>query len=145
MEVKQIDAKDTLEIRQKILRPDANTGECVFDGDEKDSSFHLGAYVDDTLASVASFYLDNHPKIKDTYQFRLRGMATLDKHRGKGFSSALLKTAFPLIKNNHVTTLWCNARTSAIGFYDKIGFETVSDEFDIPGIGPHVVMIKEIS
>jgi predicted GNAT family N-acyltransferase len=71
-------------------------------------------------------------------------MATLPKFRKRGLSQALLQTAFPLIKQNNIETLWCNARTTAQGFYEKVGFEVVSDVFDIPGIGPHVVMIKYI-
>lgn len=144
MEVKQIEAKDTYEIRQQILRPDAGIEECKFDGDDKEVTFHLGAYIDDKLCSVASFYLDNHPEIKAEYQFRLRGMATLPENQGQGLSSALLKTAFPIIRKNHVNTLWCNARSGAVGFYEKVGFKIISEEFEIPGIGPHFLMIKDL-
>lgn len=145
MDVRQIESKDTINIRKLVLRPDGTLEECVFEGDTNEATFHLGAYIDDELASVASFYLDNHPKIKDTYQFRLRGMATLPEYRKRGLSQALLQTAFPLIKQNNIETLWCNARVSAQGFYEKAGFEVVSDVFDIPNIGPHVVMIKHIN
>lgn len=144
MEVKQIDAKDTYDIRLKILRPNSTIEQCQYPGDTDDLTFHLGAYKDDKLVSVASFYMDNHPKIEADYQFRLRGMATLNDFRGEGMSSALLRTAFPLIKKNHVNTIWCNARTSAIGFYEKVGFETIGGEFDIEGIGPHVLMVKNL-
>jgi ribosomal protein S18 acetylase RimI-like enzyme len=37
-------------------------------------------------------------------------------------------------------SLWCNARTTAAGFYVGLGFEVVGVPFDVPGIGPHVVM-----
>jgi predicted GNAT family N-acyltransferase len=144
MEVKQIDAKDTIKLRHKVLRSNSDVSTCHYEGDDDEATFHLGAYIDDKLASIASFYLDNHPQIDETYQFRLRGMATLEKYQGQGLSSALLKTAFPLIKKNHVKTLWCNARSSSIGFYNKVGFEAVGDEFEIPDIGPHFVMIKDI-
>ena len=71
-------------------------------------------------------------------------MATLKAYQGQGLSQALLRTAFPIIKNNHVSRLWCNARVTAIGFYEKVGFEKVSDEFEIPDVGPHVLMSKLI-
>jgi predicted GNAT family N-acyltransferase len=144
MEVKQIEAKDTYEIRHKILRPHRPIEDTHFLADNDEMTFHLGAYVDDKLVSVASFYMDNHPNIEAPYQFRLRGMATLDEFRGQGMSSALLRTAFPLIKKNHVSTVWCNARVSAIGFYEKVGFKTLGNEFDIPDVGPHVLMMKII-
>lgn len=144
MEVKQIDAKDTYEIRQQILRPTGSLEDCHFPGDNDELTFHLGAYVDDKLVSVASFYMDNHPAIDAEYQFRLRGMATYEQFRGQGMSSALLRTAFPMIKNNHVKTIWCNARVSAVGFYQKVGFECMGEEFDIPDIGPHILMVKNL-
>lgn len=145
MEVKQIEAKDTHDIRHKILRPHGEVGDCLYPGDNDDLTFHLGAYVDDKLVSVASFYMDNHPEIEDEYQFRLRGMATLDEFRGQGMSSALLRTAFPLIKKNHVNMLWCNARTSALGFYKKVGFEEHGNIFEIESIGPHILMLKKLN
>lgn len=144
MEVKQIDAKDTYSLRHKILRPHGSIEDCYYPGDNDDLTFHLGAYVNDKLVSVASFYMDNHPDIENEYQFRLRGMATLDEHRGQGMSSALLRTAFPLIKKNHVDTIWCNARTSAHGFYKKVGFEEIGRVFDIDPIGPHQLMRKNL-
>jgi predicted GNAT family N-acyltransferase len=144
MEVKQIDAKDTHELRHKILRYDLPKDSCNYPGDDDDGTFHLGAYVDDKLVSVASFYIDNHPDIKDEFQYRLRGMATLEEHRKNGYSLALLQTALPLIEKNNIQTLWCNARSSAAGFYEKVGFEKISDEFEIEGIGPHFLMVKKV-
>ena len=35
---------------------------------------------------------------------------------------------------------WCNARTTAIGFYEQAGWSTATDVFDIPTAGPHVKM-----
>lgn len=141
MEVKQIDAKDTYELRHKILRPLGTIEDCKYLGDNDDLSFHLGAFVDDKLVSIASFYMENHPAVESEYQFRLRGMATSEEFRGQGMSSALLRTAFPIILKNHVKTLWCNARTSAIGFYQKVGFLEVGEVFEIEPIGPHQLMV----
>ena len=40
---------------------------------------------------------------------------------------------------------WFNARRAAEGFYAHMGYRTVSEEFDVPGIGPHVVMEKRLA
>ena len=40
-------------------------------------------------------------------------------------------------KKTESEILWCNARTTAFGFYEKMGFNIVVDEFDIPNLGPH--------
>ena len=144
MEVRQIEAKDTYPLRQRVLRPHGTLDDCFFEGDNDENTFHLGAFLNEELVSVASFYLNNHPEIPNEYQFRLRGMATDDSHRGKGLSSELLRVAFPIIKNNHVEVVWCNARSSAVGFYEKIGFKKIGPEFEVTKIGPHYLMIKQI-
>lgn len=144
MIVKQIEAKDTYYLRNNILRPNRPVETCHFEGDFDEQTFHLGAFIDDELASIASFYFIKNDQVPDSYQYQLRGMATLDNFQGQGLSSALLRTAFPIIKNNNVDVLWCNARVSAIGFYEKVGFKTISEEFDIPDVGPHVLMLKHI-
>ena len=144
MNVKQIEAKDTYKIRNAVLRPGHPVSSCHFPSDQDEHTFHLGAFEDNQLASIASFYFIKNPQIKNNYQYQLRGMATLDQFRGQGLSSALLRTAFPIIKNNHVDLLWCNARTEACGFYEKVGFKSISEEFNIEGVGPHYLMIKEI-
>ncbi|MBT4792770.1 MAG: GNAT family N-acetyltransferase, partial [Halobacteriovoraceae bacterium] len=111
MNVKQIDAKDTYQLRNIVLRPNLPVKSCHFDHDKDESTFHLAAYIDDKLASIASFYMLNNDKLDDNFQYQLRGMATLVEYRAQGLSSALLRTAFPLIKKNHINTLWCNARS----------------------------------
>lgn len=145
MDVKQIDFKDTYPIRSQLLRPGRPIETCHFTGDDDELTFHLGAYVNDRLASVASFYFKSHPKIEEEYQYQLRGMATLPEFQNQGLSRALLKTAFPIIQNNHVNLLWCNARVEASGFYETVGFEKIGDRFDIPEVGPHYLMIKKIN
>lgn len=140
MEVLRISASDTYRIRHQVLRPHGTLKDCEFKGDKDELTFHLGAFVDKKLVSVASFYFEKHPDIEGQYQFRLRGMATLPEHRAHGHSSALLKTAFPLIKQNFCQVLWCNARETAVGFYEKVGFKKHGEIFDVPGTGPHQLM-----
>lgn len=144
MIIKQIDAQDTYAVRNDVLRPNLPMDTCKFNGDKDENTFHLGAYVDDKLVSIASFYMHNSPELVDPFQYQLRGMATLREYRGQGLSKGLLKTAFPMIKNNHIKRVWCNARAGALGFYEKLGFEKISDEFEIEGVGTHVLMTKII-
>lgn len=141
MKVLRVSGRDTYPLRHKMLRPSGTLQDCIFPGDQDELTFHLGAFVENKLASVASFYFENHPLFKEhPHQYRLRGMATLPDHQGLGLSSALLKTAFPLIKQNQCHFLWCNARATAVGFYQKVGFVPYGDIFEIPLIGPHQLM-----
>jgi len=127
-----------------MLREDAVLEECYFKNDDDDHTFHLGAFVSGSIASIASFYFENHSLIDQTVQYRLRGMATLPDFQNKGFSSELLKMAFPIIQQNMCTTLWCNARMNAIGFYEKVGFVQSGELFNIEKIGKHGLMILKL-
>ncbi|HXH29453.1 MAG TPA: GNAT family N-acetyltransferase [Bacteriovoracaceae bacterium] len=128
-----------------MLRPSGTLEDCVFRGDTDEMTFHLGAFVDRRLVSVASFYFEQSPTFPDPYQYRLRGMATLPEYQAQGLSRALLKTAFPVIKQNQCTLLWCNAREKAMGFYTKVGFTSTGEHFSIPQIGKHVLMSIKIN
>ena len=146
MKVLRLSAQDTYPIRQQVLIPDHDIKKAKFENDDdEDISFHLGAFKDSKLVSVASFYYERNPTFQDQHQYQLRGMATLPGFQGQGLSSELLTMAFPIIKQNFCTLLWCNARTTAVGFYEKVGFKKLNDEiFEIEGIGPHVLMYKSI-
>jgi GNAT superfamily N-acetyltransferase len=144
MEVLRIKAIDTYPIRHKMLRPSGTVEDCMFQGDHDELTFHLGAFVDKKLVSVASFYFEKHPAFSEAYQYRLRGMATLPEYQGQGYSSALLRTAFPVIKQNQCSLLWCNAREKALGFYKKVGFNATGELFSIPNIGKHMLMSVQI-
>ena len=69
-------------------------------------------------------------------------MATEPDVRGVGFGTALVAACVEHVAAAGGGELWCNARLAAVGFYRRVGFDVVSDEFEIPGIGPHVVMAR---
>jgi GNAT superfamily N-acetyltransferase len=144
VQVLRIKAIDTQLIRHKMLRPNGSLEECIFKGDSDELTFHLGAFVDSRLVSVASFYFERSDLFADQYQYRLRGMATLPEYQGQGLSSALLRTAFPVIKQNQCTLLWCNAREKAMGFYLNVGFQPTGEFFSVPHIGKHILMSIKI-
>ena len=65
MEVKQIDPKDTYPVRHAVLRQGLPIETCAFEGDSDELTFHLGAFVNDKLASVASFYFKTNNQFID--------------------------------------------------------------------------------
>lgn len=142
--IKFITADDVLPIRNEVLREGKLTlDECRFENDDAEGSFHLGYYKDDELACIASF----HPKSYTGFEgkaYQLRGMATLQKYRGKGYGNMLVNFAITYMRGQKVNYLWCNARKKAAPFYLGVGFEIISPEFDVPGIGLHHVMYVKI-
>jgi len=71
-------------------------------------------------------------------------MASVKKAQGKGFGKLLLDEAEKTLKNQGVEILWCNARTVALGFYKKLGYQLVGNVFQVEQVGPHFVMFKKL-
>jgi len=140
---KCITAKDTIPIRHAVLRPHQTPEDCVYPGDHVDEAFHFGAFEGDELVTIASVYPEvetRYGEVGDREQYRLRGMATLPEWRGSGLGKDVLRACVQRCWDDGGQVFWCNARTSAAGFYEGMGFMALPEEFDIPGIGPHRVM-----
>jgi len=142
--VKFISKDDVLPIRNEILREGKRTLEqCRFQGDDDPESFHLGYFNNDQLACIASFHPQGYGEFAGK-AYQLRGMATLNAFQGKGLGTQLVNFAVVYMRGQKVNYVWCNARKLATSFYSNLGFEIVSSEFDIQGIGPHYAMYLKI-
>jgi len=138
--IKFIKSVDLLPVRNVVLREGRLTSEeCRFPTDEIDGAFHLGYFDGDKLATVVSLHPQNYGEIKGI-GYQLRGMATLAQYQGKGFGKLIVDHAVHLLKQKNADYIWCNARKVASKFYSDCGFEIISEEFEINGIGPHYVM-----
>ncbi len=141
--VRFISSDKTLKLRSEILRDNRPLTDCVFPTDKIDGAFHLGCFVEDQLVSVASFFPNNY-KDRNGIGYQLRGMATAAVFSGKGYGAKLIDFAISQLNATNAAYLWCNARSSAIEFYKRKGFELTSAEFEIEGVGPHYEMILNI-
>lgn len=136
---------DVLPLRNKILREGKLAlDQCIFENDDNPKTFHLGFLVDGQIASVASFYRQSNGNFTGT-GYQLRGMATDINHQRKGYGNRLLNFAVVYLRGQKANYLWCNAREKAFRFYLSLGFEFISDSFEIPGIGTHRAMYLKIS
>src|ERR1700744_340888 len=139
-EIKFIQQDDLLSIRNEVLREGKLTlDECRWPSDDIPGTFHLGYFVGNRLLSIASF----HPQPYGDFHgvgYQLRGMATIEESRGQGLGNKLLNFGLTYLRGQGANYLWCNARKTARKFYSDMGFETISEEFEVPVIGPHYVM-----
>lgn len=139
-----IQADEVLPLRNEVLREGKLTlDQCRWPGDEDDGTFHLGYFDNEKLVCVASFYRKTYGQFEGR-GYQLRGMATLEAYRGKGMGNQLVNFAIVYLRGQKANYIWCNARKAALGFYINLGFEVVSDEFEVAGIGPHRVLYLKI-
>ena len=139
--IRRVSSEEIRPLRHRFLRPGQTYEETLYPGDDRADSVHLGAFDGERLVGIASLYREDRAG-GPTGGWRLRGMATDADVRGAGFGAALLEGCVEHVAASGGAELWCNARQSAVGFYRRAGFDVVSDEFDVPGIGAHVVMAR---
>jgi GNAT superfamily N-acetyltransferase len=142
--IQEITATRTYPVRQLVLRAGKPIESCHFVGDELASTHHFGYFTANQLLGVISLFEAENTAFSEQKSFQIRGMAVLESHQKKGIGEALVREAETFCKKQKTTLIWFNARTSAVGFYKKMGYEIVGSEFEIKEVGPHFLMYKKI-
>jgi len=112
--------QETIYLRHKVLWPTKPPEYCHVDGDK--DALHFGAFVNGVLVSVASIYSTNQVA-------RLRKFATLPDYQHQGIGSQLLTHIIKELKKNNHTYFWCDARESALAFYQRFGMQKSGERF----------------
>lgn len=73
--------------------------------------------------------------------WQVRGMAVDEGWQFRGIGRRLLGEAERRARQVRPDRLWCNARVTAIPFYQRQGWQVDSEPFDVPTAGPHVKMV----
>jgi GNAT superfamily N-acetyltransferase len=134
-EIRRIPVAQTRELRQAVLRPHESLEYLA--GHETEDAFALGAFEEDRLIGVGFVGRDPHG---ERGAWRVRGMATVPEARGRGVGGAILAELIEHAVEHGATRIWCNARIPARTLYERGGLRVVSEVFDVPKIGPHLVM-----
>lgn len=144
-EAKIIAPELTRPLRHKVLWPHIEKVEdCIIDIDHRSDAIHLGVFDDEKIISIGSLFQMDSPRIAIEKQYRLRAMATDPDYRGQNAGRILIEKSFDILKEKGVEVLWCDARKIAVGFYQSLGFSMLPEEYDVPKIGPHYFMWKEL-
>ncbi|MGA3352883.1 MAG: GNAT family N-acetyltransferase [Acidimicrobiales bacterium] len=157
VEVRQIPTAASYPLRHAVLRPQQDIEAVEWEGDEDPGTATFGAVEDanGTIVGVATVLRESAPFEPvvaglsgetgvESVTWRLRGMATRADLRSRGIGSNVLEAVVEHVAAEGGLLLWCNARVSAIGFYERAGFRTWGDEFVVTSIGPHVVMWRRV-
>ena len=123
-----------LEIRHRVLWPEKNINYVRLPDDI--NGLHYGGTLDGKPVSVASIFIKNK-------RARLRKFATIEEFQGLGLGSQLLDSIIEELKEMGVTTLWCDARITAIEFYRRFNMEPKGKTF-FKGDIEYIVMEREL-
>ncbi len=126
-----------------VLRPgrQATSDDLV----DEPGAFYVAAFTPSQMVGgVAAFLPEPHPDRPEVAAWRLRGMASDPAHRGEGYGEAALRHGVVEAAARGGALMWCNARTVALGFYDRFGFVREGEEFVTETGIPHFRMSREL-
>lgn len=131
------DYKKMVDLRMDILRRPLGLTFSAEDLEKEKQDLLIGAFEEDELLACCIL-----TKIaEDTC--KLRQMAVRPKSQGTGLGAAMMNYAEQLAKDAGYKKMVMNARKTAKGFYEKLGYEIEGDEF-VEVTLPHFYMQKNI-
>ncbi|MDH5728121.1 MAG: GNAT family N-acetyltransferase [Gammaproteobacteria bacterium] len=126
IDIREINSSAVLPLRHQVLWPNKPIEFCKVADDW--IAWHFGAFIEERLVSVASVY----PKGNTA---RLRKFATLQDYQARGIGSQVLLHILKQLQSRGITLFWCDARESALKFYEKFGMKSEGERFyksDVP-------------
>lgn len=135
-----VEAEDIVALRQVVLRPGQPRAASEYPEDAV--ARHFGAVFDGRVVGCATFFPADYPgpdvpaQLQGLAAWRLRGMATDESVRSAGVGSAVLREGLAAVAAVGAELVWCNARSTAVGFYQRHGFVREGEEFLFGGAVP---------
>ena len=141
--IRRAGADEVISLRHAVLRAGLARETAVFPGDDDAHTRHLVAVREHRVVGCLTLMLNEW---MGEPAWQLRGMAVEPELQRGGLGARLLAAAEQSVRDPASPTrlMWCNARTPAMKFYGKHGWQVMSEVFDIPFAGPHVKMIKRV-
>ncbi|MFI5035557.1 MAG: GNAT family N-acetyltransferase [Acidimicrobiales bacterium] len=145
LSVEEVDPRRLHDLRRRVLRGGDPAAAVDEPRDTEATTLHLAGVLDGVVVVCASFYATPHaPEPAPAYQ--LRFMAADPAVRGRGFGARVLDEAERRLAARGVVRLWANARDSALGFYQSVGWTVVAGTHFVSvetGL-PHTVIDKPL-
>ncbi len=138
--VREITEPETVPLRHRLLRAGQPLAAVKMSGE--DGAVWFGVTHDGKVEGTAGLFRETSPD--GDSEFRLRGMTTSSVIRGSGLGRMLVDALVDRVRTDGADSVWCAARIEAAGFYEQVGFEQTSEQYDVKDIGPHVRMKRTV-
>lgn len=145
LDVRRATAAEIRPLRHAVLRPGHPPADSVYPHDV--DAVHVGAWDDGTLVGCGTVFPEpwpGPPPVPDAW--RLRGMAVDPRHRGQGIGARVLAVGVDAARAAGAPVLWANARSAALQFYLRQGWQIAGDEFITNDTGlPHFPILLALT
>ena len=129
--------KQMVNLRNEILRKPLGLTFTEEELEQEKNEILIGAFEDDKMLGCCMLIT------VDPSTVRLRQMAVLNNLQGKGIGRALMQFAENIARDRGFKKIIMHARKSAAGFYEKLGYQVCSGEFEEVTL-PHYEMEKKL-
>jgi predicted GNAT family N-acyltransferase len=129
--------KKMIDLRYQVLRKPLGLEFSTEELEKEKDDMLIAAFEDDQLLGCCMLTRETPTSV------RLRQMAVKAGLQGKGIGRVLMQFAENLARDRGNTKMTMHARKSAAGFYEKLGYKVVSDEFEEVTV-PHFIMEKPL-
>jgi N-acetylglutamate synthase-like GNAT family acetyltransferase len=126
-----------LKLREDLLRKPLGISFTKEELEKEKNDVLIGAFDDDDILGCCML-VEMEPGV-----VRLRQLAVLNNLQGKGVGTAILQFSENLARDLGYKKITMHARKNTIDFFEKLGYQTVGDEF-IEITIPHFEMMKEL-
>jgi GNAT superfamily N-acetyltransferase len=132
IEVREATVEEILPLRKAVLRPMEPIEPSPYDG--YPDVHHFAAFIDGVVIGCATVLPSAYEGLAGgsaaiDSAWQLRGMAVEPGRQGQGIGRSVLTAAIDFIRASGAPALWANARTTALPFYEAMGFAVIGDEF----------------
>lgn len=131
MTINEANYNEVLLMRQQVMYPNKDIDFVKLQDDEM--GIHMGIYEAAELIGVVSIFMGEDRSLQ------FRKLAIRKDMQGKGYGSALLKWLLDYAYDVDLKRVWANARSEALEFYKKEGFQETSEHFTRDGYNYVVV------
>jgi predicted GNAT family N-acyltransferase len=125
-------------LREEVLRKPLGLSLCGEDLAGEENQLHFGLFepMNNLVACVIAVALS-------PTEAKIRQMAVVPSHQGKGLGRSIMGELEKTLRARGFRTFVLDARASAVGFYQKVGYRILGDEF-VEVTVPHCRMIKAV-
>jgi GNAT superfamily N-acetyltransferase len=126
-----------VQLRNDILRKPLKLSLTPEELEKEKEEILIGAFEEEKMLGCCMLITVNPTTV------RLRQMAVLNNLQGKGIGRALMQFAENIARDRGYKKIIMHARKSAAGFYEKLGYQICSPEFEEVTL-PHYEMEKKL-
>jgi len=126
-----------LELRDEVLRKPLGMSLYDEDLEKEKNDIHIGAFINHQLIGVLILTPLTASEIK------MRQVAVYEAVRSQNVGREMVRFAEEYSKNKGYAIMLLNARKTAVGFYEKLGYKKIGEEFLEINI-PHYKMRKRL-